>query len=237
MKKIRDNIGILLLSAINLVVGILLIIFAFPNNIPTLFNFNEKIVCMGSKWLMILSLVIPTTFCLLAIFLQNSKIKKLFKALVVLSFYENMLIFTCFSLKDGFSIGELAEVPLSTFLFIPLSVLMMIYGLKIKHITYKSRFGIRTKATIETEFIWKQTHFYARNVIFATGFLLFVMSVISSFFHYFFIMIPIFAIAILIDFILIKKQADGMHKKYLTMKKRQEIAEQMKNNKSQTNKK
>lgn len=237
MKKIKDNIGILALSAINLIVGTLLIIFAFPKSIPTLFDFNENIIYMGSKWLMILSLVIPTTFCMLAIFLKNSKLKKFFKALVALSFYENMLIFTCLSLKDSFSIGEIAEVPLSTFLFLPLSVLMMIYGLKIKHITYKSRFGIRTKATLETEFIWKQTHFYARDVIFATGFILFILSVISSFFHYFYIMIPIFAIAILIDFIMVLKQANGMHKKYLTMKKRQEIAEQMKNDKSQTNKK
>ena len=223
MTNQKNNFYIIFFAIINALAGILLTIFAFPNQIPTLVDFSEKVFTLGTKWLMLLCVIIPTAIALSGIFTKNAKLSKIFKAIFVLSLYENMLLYSCFSLKSSFAIGELIEIPLSTFLFIPLSVMMMIYGIKIKHIAYASKLGIRTKSTLETEFIWKQMHFLARDVIFATGFILFLLSIVSSFFHYFYIMLIVFVVAIIIDLIIILSQAKSMQKKYLYMKNRQDM--------------
>jgi hypothetical protein len=156
----------------------------------------------------------------------------LFKALFYLALYENMLLFIYFSLSKNIQVQEFIEIPLSTFIFIPLSFFIMLYGLKIKNVPYKSAYGIRFKSTQETQFIWTQSHIFARDAIFGLGFVLFICSVVLSFFHYWYITFAIFIIATILTYVIIWNYSRSIQKKYLEMKSRQEQL----NNRTQENK-
>lgn len=218
----------LVLGIINLIVGTLLTVFVVPNQIPVLFDINEKIVALSSKWLLLFMCITPFILSLVACIISKKYRTFILRALVALFTYENMLIFIYFCLEKNLNIGSPCTISMSLFIFLPLALVMMIAGSKIKFEPYKSKFGLKMKYTLETEFLWKQTHYYARDVLFFVGFALFIISIVFAFFRVSYIEIPIFVIAIIFCILRIRWYAKSMHSKYIEMKTRQE-------NKTQTN--
>lgn len=228
MKK--NNIFILIIGIINLALCFCLTYFFVPSQIPIFVNFNEKITTLCSKWVLAINMILPMAVAILIITLKNkSNSHFALKSLFVFLLYENMLAFCYFCIQKSFSIGELSQIPLALSFFIPLSCAIILYSLKLKHLPYKSKLGLRTKHSTKTEFIWKQTHFLASEIYFGTGVFLFLISII-----FIFVRLPwielIIAVAILTcSTLLALNQARVMYKKYTTMEKNKERLDKQKN--------
>ncbi len=217
----KKQILSLILGLTNLVVGTLLTIFVVPNQIPILFDFNEKIVYLTTKWILLILCIVPM---ILSIIVCSSKKHRTFilRAIISLLTYENMLVFIYLCLEKNLNVGDPCSISMSLFFFFPLAVIMLISGTKVKNEPYKSKFGIRMKYSLETDFLWKQTQYYARDVLFFVGFALTIISIIFSFFKISYIEIPIFTLAIAFCIFRIRWYAKSMYKKYIEMKERQE---------------
>jgi len=225
----KSKILFILLSIINLLTTSLITIFALPNKIPVCYNIYEKITFCSSKWLMLISSILPTLFIIFIFFIKNNKVKFIFKALFVLSIFENVLFFSYFLIETNFDIGTLCKIPASVSIFMPISIICLIFSLKIKNLPYKSKFGINFKVTRETEFIWKQTHFYSQNVLFCSSIIMFITSIIFSLFRNILIEFVIFFIIILISLLIIYLHSKSIYNKYIEMKTKKENLDNKKN--------
>ncbi len=211
---------------------LLLLIFCVPESIPLAVDINEKIAICGSKYFLIILIILPLAFSILAVTLKSNQLTFIFKMLLVTFIYENVLVFIYLLTGTSFEIGGILEIPLSCFIFLPLSAIIMVSGIKLKNQPFDSKFGIRFKCTRETEFIWKQTHFFAKNVFFAGGFILFLISAIFSFFHLAYILLILFIILILVLYFVVYGYSRSMCNKYKSMKaKKDKIDAQVNKNK------
>ncbi len=229
----KQNIMFLSLAILNLGLCLFLTITIVPDQIATSVDFNEKIIELGSKWLLSINIFLPLVLSILILILhKNESLSFFFKSLIVLMLYENMLTYCYVCLETNFEIGTLCQIPLAASVFMPISVLIAVLSFKIKHVPYKSKFvGIRTKYTRADEFIWKHTHFVAKDVFFATGVILFLINIVFLFVRLAYIPLAIFVVAITVDIVIITHQSRLMYKKFIDMKKRQEKME----NKSKEN--
>lgn len=215
-------------GAVVAVLGLILTIFCVPNMIPVLYDTSEKVLLTASKWWLVLLLILPIVFASLCICVKNKNAQSIFKDLFLISIYEMMLCFVCLLSSKNLAVGDTADVSLTCFIFLPLSLLMMMIAGTLKNLPYKSKFGIKFKCSSETEFIWKQTHFFAHKAFLLTGLILLVASAIFSFFHLTLVVLGIFVVAILVCFIVIFGYSNSIYKKYLEMKaKRDKIEEDM----------
>lgn len=227
--KNKINIKLLFLAICNTLVCSMLIIFKTPSLVPTLFSLNQNVICLSTKWLLFLCVIIPTIFYILSeVLKKHPRLNFLFKMLFVLGIYENMLIFICTSLTPAFYIGDKSPIPLSLVWFLPLAVIFSILGIKIKTIPYKSRLGVNVKYTTATEFLWKQAHIFARDIMCATGFVLCILSIVFSFFNLLLIELIIFLCLIILDYILVVWYAKAPYKKYIKMKGKKDVIDKSK---------
>lgn len=207
-----------ILAIINLVICLLLIIFKTPTKVPIFFDFREKIITLCSKWILIFCVIIPT---ILSIFINLTKKKDslnfFLKMLFYTCIYENMLIFICTANTEIFKLDSLAEIPLSLMIFLPISAYMIIGSIKIKHLKYKAFSPFKNKHTLTTEFIWTQTHFYARNILFLVGFIFFILTIIFAIFRLLIINLICLILAIAIIYIFVIRESKQMHDKHKQM--------------------
>ena len=220
--KLKNLITLIIIAMINLVGGILLTVFVLPNNIPFLFDHSEKIVNFCPKWIMLIPCILPTIFVVLSLATKNNKVKFFMNMLFILAFYENFLFFTYYSLGTNLNVGQLSEIPISVSIFMPISVIMIVCSIKLKNQPYLSKPAINFKVTRETEFIWKQTHYYAKDVYLITGLILFFISVIFSFVRFPIIEFILFVIAIFVSTLLIYLNSKSLYNKYIEMKTKQD---------------
>lgn len=217
---IKNNIITICIGAINLVAAILLTIFCVPSQIPLIVNFSEEIVFLGTKWILLLNAIIPMAIAITLCFTKKYKTAQ--KIALAISLYENLLIFSYFCMQSSFEIGTKSMIPLSASIFIPLSLCMLIYASKIKFAPFKSISGIINKYSIQTEFIWSQTQLFAKDAFLLSGLILLLVSIVFVFVRFGYICFAVFAIGILIPYLITLKQSKNMYKKYIYMKNKKD---------------
>ena len=220
MNKQKLNFKFLMVIALNFFLCFFLTIFALPDNIPTVINFNQTISKLGSKWIMFLCAIIPTIVGAVILAIKNRDLKFWLTILFGFFIYQNLLSFIYLSLSNKIEISNLIEIPFSIFIFLPLSIILLIYGAKIKRAPYKSCWSINFKSMQKTEFIWIQSHMYASRVVMLESLILFILSIIFAFLNPWWIIIIAFTLAIIIGLILISTYTNSLVKKYEDMEKR-----------------
>lgn len=233
MNKQKLNFKFLMVIALNFFVCFFLTIFALPDNIPVIIDFNQTISKLGSKWIMFLCAIIPTIVGAVILAIKNKDAKFWLTVLFGFFIYQNLLSFIYLSLSNKLAIGNMIEIPFSIFIFLPLFVILLIYGAKIKRAPYKSCWSINFKSMQKTEFIWIQSHMQASRIIMFESLFLFICSIVFAFIKYWWIMLILFALLTIISLILIDVYAKSLVKKYEDMEKRKaKIDEENKKNKS-----
>lgn len=225
-----------ILAIFNFLVCGIILLFKSPAEVPLFFSFNEKIAVLGSKWFLLASIIIPS---IIAVFV-NLTIKKdhlnfFLKMLFFVCLYENMLIMIYISATDSFAKGAVSEIPLSLIYFLPLSGIVMISAQKLKTMPYKSISPFRNKYSIQAEFIWKQAHIFAKDIVFAAGFFMVIATMIFAIFRLLWINLIVVIIGILIPIILTYRESKLMSQKRSDMQQKQDNLNKKKS-KSEENK-
>lgn len=222
MKK--NKIIVTILAGVLAITTLLLTIFCIPNKIPVCVGLTEKIILLGSKWILIANSVLPIALgC--AIFIKKTP-SAILNFLLVLCFYENFLILSYFCLNQIFEIQTVSQIPLAASVFLPVACAVIYWSQKIKNAPYKSFWGIKNKYTTETEFIWKQIQIYSKDFVFGCGVILFLISIVFMFIRQPLIATGLFVIAFIITYLLVTKEAKHMYKKYKSMKAKKDKMEE-----------
>ena len=208
-----------------------LLIFCVPNQIPTLLNFNETIAALGSKWLMLIGLSALLVIFVIAILIKNKNLQTFFKSLFFVISFQNIIILAYYSLEKQFEIGLIYKIPTSITIFMPIAFLIIVWANLLKNIPYKSKIGINNKYSLETEFLWTQIHFIAKDKCFAAGCVLTLISLIFSLIRQPIILALLFLLILISTYVLINKEAKEIHKKYLEMKQRKDKLDEKKKQK------
>lgn len=229
----RNKIIPIVVASLNLVLCLSLLIFLVPNKVPLLSGIRDEIIVIGSKWWLISGLILPIVFAYLACFSKNKLTQLLFSELTIFVTYNNMLGYSYFCTESPFIIGELTSVPASLSIFLPIALATFLFGASIKNISYKNKFGICSKRTTTTEFIWKQSHITASYHYRLAGFLLFIVSIVFVFIHYPLIELSIFVIGLITPRIVVEVGAKKMSVKYADMKKKYDHVQKKNKNKAE----
>ena len=226
----KKNIIIpIVISSLNLLICLSLLIFLTPNIVPLVSGIHDEILVVGSKWWLILGIVTPFVFMTISLISKSKYVKLLFNELLIFVCYDNMLAYSYFINESYFTKGSLTQIPLSLSLFLPLALAVFIYGSSIKNINYKNKFGLVSKRTTSTEFIWKQSHITASYHFMLSGFILFIVSLVFVFIHLPLVELLIFIISIAYPRIYVEIGANKMTQKYNDMKKKHDHLEEKKN--------
>lgn len=228
----RNKIIPIVVASLNLVVCLSLLIFLVPNKVPLISGIRDEIIVIGSKWWLVSGLILPIIFMIFVILSKDKLTQLLFAELIIFVTYNNMLGYSYFCTEAPFAIGEITSVPASLSLFLPVALATFIYGASIKNISYKNKFGICSKRTKTTEFIWKQSHITASYHYRLAGFLLFIVSLVFVFIHYPLIELAIFIIGLLTPRIVVEVGAKKMAAKYADMKKKYDHVQEKNKNKT-----
>lgn len=212
----------IILASSNFVICMLLLIFLTPASVPLISGIHDEIIVTGSKWWMLFGAVLPLILMTLYLLTKRKETKFIATSLIIFIFYNNLLAFSYFIAGKNLAIGNISEVPVSAAIFLPLSLWLFVYGVNIKNLEYKNKFGICSKSTKTTEFIWKQTHFSASYYFRLSALILFIVSIVFCFIRYPLIELVIFILTILITRIILEIQAKKMSKKYKDMKQKQD---------------
>lgn len=219
----KTDLKLIIFAIINLTLCLSLIIFASPNQVPLFFNFKENISVLCSKWFFLTCAVVPTILCILIITIKNKpNLTFFFKMLFYICLFENMLIMIVISLTDSFILNTTTEIPMSIVYFLPLSACMTIGSIKIKHLPFKSFSPFKNKYSVSSEFIWKQTHIFAKDILFKFGVLSVFATLIFSIFRLLIVNLFFIAIVILIIYILVIRESKLMYKKHSDMKQKKD---------------
>lgn len=216
MKK--NKIISIALASINLALCLCLLIFLTPSQVPLLVGIHEKIIVIGSKWWLISGIILPIILLIPLFLTKNKHLQLLFVELIIFVVYNNMLAYSYFCTEKSFALGGISKIPISVAIFLPLALWIFIYGVAIKTIPYKNKFGICSENTQTTEFIWKQTHYLASYHFRLWGLILFIISIVFTFLRFPIIELAIFVIGLLTPRIYIEVQAKKMSNKYQDMK-------------------
>ncbi len=217
------DIKLTILIAFNFLICLFLIIFKAPNSVPLFFSTKETISVLGSKWWLLTSVILPTIIGIMSfIFYKKQNLNFVLKMLFYVCLYENMLIMIYVSATDTFVLNMKSEIPLSLIYFLPISACIMIGALKLKTLPYKSFSPFKNKFSCQTEFIWKQTHIFAKDITFAFGFILVIISMIMAIFRLFWINLIVMAVAILTIYFLTLREAVLMCKKNTQMQNKKD---------------
>lgn len=225
----RNKIIPIVIASLNLVICLSLLIFLVPNKVPLLSGISDEIIVISSKWWLVAGLVLPLVFMVFTLTTKNELTRLLFTELIIFVSYNNMLGYSYFCTESPFTIGEITMISPSLSVFLPIAIATFLYGASIKNLAYKSKFGIKSKRTTTTEFIWKQSHISASYHYRLWGFILFVVSFIFVFIHFPLIELAVFIVGLLVPRIVIEVGAKKMSNKYFDMKKKYDHIQENKN--------
>lgn len=231
----KNNIKIIILIALNFIVGLSLLLTLVPTTVPYFTNINGKIIVLGSKYFLLFGLILPIVFGLMFVFSKKEIIKTIMAELIILFIYENMLGFSYFCTETSFELNSQSIIPTSLSLFLPISLFVFYYGVKLKNIKYKNKLGIYSKATTTTQFIWTQSHISASYAYMFSGLIMFVCSLVFALFNLVLIESIIFVLLFIIPRITTIYSAKGMTKKYNEMNERKEQQQSLKDLETQLN--
>ena len=225
----KTKITFTFLGLANFIATLLLTIFLLPDKIPVELDIYEKITNFSSKWIMLSACIIPTIFVILILTLKNKKAIFALKMFFVFALFENVLYFSYFSISSNLIIGLICDIPISISLFMPISIMIVVLSIKLKNAPYLSKPAINFKVTRETEFIWKQTHFFARDAYLLMGIIMFFISIIFAFVRFCLIELALFVLLILIFTIVVYCHSKSIYDKYVEMKIKKEKMENKSN--------
>lgn len=151
----------LIISFINAAAMAAVIAMSETDIVPTHYNITGTAVRYSSKWTFMLAAVIPIAIALVfLIYRRNSKAQNNVKyeskavAFIVMFFIVLCWIMTVPSLNGAESLGS--YIPATVCII--LGILMMYVSNLMAKIKQNRTFGIRTKATLSNETVWRKTH-------------------------------------------------------------------------------
>lgn len=156
--------GLIAVALINLIV-MLSIIPGLPESIPTHFNYRFEVDAMGSKWFLAVIPAITLVFTIAMAVEQkirgrgyaNNKPLTIFAVGFVAMFIA--LGWTLFAMSGtGAQMGDTTSVPLDLVIGLGMSVLFIVMGNYLPTVKQNRTFGIKLRATFESEEVWKRAH-------------------------------------------------------------------------------
>lgn len=219
----------IILASSNFVICMLLLIFLTPASVPLISGIHDEVIVIGSKWWMLFGVILPLILMTIYLLTKRKETKFIAMSLIIFIFYNNLLAFSYFIAGENLAIGSISEIPISAAIFLPFSLWLFVYGVNIKNLEYKNKFGISSKNTKTTEFIWKQTHFSASYYYRLSALILFIASIVFCFVRYPLIELAIFVLTILVTRIILEINAIKMTKKYKDMKQKHDKITEQKN--------
>lgn len=218
----KNNRLILILSLLNLAITLPVLIIFVPSRVPFLLDLRETIKVLAPKWIMLTLVFFPAAIMIIAEFVKGEKTQNTLKFLSFWLIFLSTIYFFYFCLGENLQVGTLSEVPLSVTIFMPISIAIIIYSMKLKNAKYLSSPLAKFKAVCETEFIWRQCHIYARNVYFIAGFIMFFASIVFVFFRFPLIELAVFLLILFVSTVIVYCYSKSVCAKYLEMKEKKE---------------
>lgn len=169
-----------LVSLIGFVVGILFL----PEEVAVHFNFEGVCDRMGSPWVYI---ALPAAAALVsaglfaAAWKENKNSRILNICLVVVGAVLTVLGWVIFALgARGTQLGEKLRFPFSAAILLPLAVLTMVLGNYMPVAKRNKWFGLRTKETLASDYVWEKANRFSGALMFAAGALSAAASILFS---------------------------------------------------------
>ncbi len=228
MKK--NSIILTIFNILSLTTCFFMLIFCVSSTVALFIGPTGIIIYSGSKWLLAIPLALFTAIIALSIFAKNKQLKTLFKSATFVFSIINLLIFVYYSIDNSMAAGENFKLPISLIVFVPISFLIIVWSNLLKNLPFKNSLGIKNKHSLETEFLWTQIHFLAKDCFFALGTILMLIALIFCIFQQFWIEFALFLIFILSSIIIFTKKSKSIFNKYIEMKNRKDALEKNKNN-------
>ncbi len=179
---------LLIISVINTAITALYLALMPSGNIPMHYGINGSVDRYGSKWELMLFpcilLVISIAFLIYSFFTKNdvneSKNKKYINRMICglyTVFFILLWTFTLAATKGIENIG--AFVP--SLILILMGALMIFIGNMYGKIKQNSTFGIKIRATLKSERVWKKTHRLGGYLAVVTGIIWIVCGIVAFF--------------------------------------------------------
>ncbi len=179
----------LILSLINAAAVAVYIALTPVDVVPTHYGPNGTADAFGSKWTLLIVAVIPVIFGIIfAIYRAVTKNKENYKANIK---YENRILAVIFVMILAFvwviTIPSLNNVlTLSTTLIPPLvmtifGIVMIVMSNALPKVKQNSSLGIKVRATLKSENVWKKTHKLAGYTGVVAGVLVVLMNMVAFF--------------------------------------------------------
>ena len=186
MKNKYQNI-ILSITIVNFV-AILVAFFVLPDSVPIHFNIKGEVDKMGSAWLMLVLAIIPVLvavgFLIESVLRgENNRNGKSLK--IVLTCITVFFMYISWVMLGigacGVGLGEKAHFPLEILICLPIGVLITIMGNYMPITKRNSTLGLKTRATLSSDYIWDKTHRFAGTIQVICGIAIIISSIISTF--------------------------------------------------------
>lgn len=169
-----------LLSLLAFTVGILFL----PEEVAVHFNYEGVCDRMGSPWVYI---SLPAAAALVsgglfaAALKENKNARILNICLVVVGAVLTVLGWVLFALgAQGTQLGEKLSFPFAVAILLPLAILIMVMGNYMPVAGRNKWFGLRTKETLASDYVWEKANRFSGVLLFAAGALSAAASILFS---------------------------------------------------------
>ena len=169
-----------LLSLLAFTVGILFL----PEDVAVHFNYEGVCDRMGSPWVYI---SLPAAAALVsgglfaAALKENKNARILNMCLVVVGAVLTVLGWVLFALgAQGTQLGEKLNFPFAVAILLPLAILIMVMGNYMPVAGRNKWFGLRTKETLASDYVWEKANRFSGVLLFAAGALSAAASILFS---------------------------------------------------------
>ena len=169
-----------LLSLIGFAIGILFL----PEEVAVHFNYEGVCDRMGSPWEYI---ALPAAAALVsgglfaAALKENKNTRILNICLVAAGTVLTVLGWVIFALgARGTQLGEKLRFPFSAAILLPLAILIMVLGNYMPVAKRNKWFGLRTKETLASDYVWEKANRFSGVLLFAAGALSAAASILFS---------------------------------------------------------
>jgi len=164
MKALHRRIAIfLLISLLNALLGIVAI-SQLPERVATHFNAAFEADKMGSPWTYLVCFLIPPLISF-GFLLENKLGKseknkrmltvKLAAVASLVAYVGWLMVLWCGKVDE---LGQKSEAPLNLLMCVPLGALLSVIGNYLPTVKRNAVLGIRTPATLKSDYVWQQTH-------------------------------------------------------------------------------
>ena len=169
-----------LLSLIAFAVGIALL----PQEVAVHFNFEGVVDRLGSPWVFI---SLPAAAALVSAGLWLTALKEFKHArvinivLVAVGAVLAVLGWVFFAFAAmGLELGDKPGIPFAAIVLLPISILIMVLGNYMPVAKRNKWFGLRTKATLSSDYVWEKANRFSGTLFFLAGALSGIAAILFS---------------------------------------------------------